>query len=139
MTTRFKFLELTGWRLDAAVHWAQERLPEEEELVALGVLSLEALYSVDSDTSPNLPHSLLELRHDQPSRDWAVGGRLIEAESIALEPNRVPSELGSVAWTARIVPQDSRRNSLATGSTPLEAAMRAFVYMELGAIIELPL
>jgi hypothetical protein len=138
MTTRFNFLELTGWRLDAAVHWAQERLPEEEELLALGLSSLEALYSDDSNVNPNLPRSLLDLRRDRPSRDWAVGGRLIEAESIALEPARGPDALVR-EWSARIVTQDARRDSLASGSTPLEAAMRAFVYMELGAIVELPL
>ena len=120
------------------MHWAQERLPEEEDLLALGVRSLESLYSVDMDVSVVLPGSLLDLRLDRPSQDWSLGGALIERERIALEPYRLPSDLGAVMWAARIAPLDSRRNAVATGATPLEAAMRALVYMEVGETVDLP-
>jgi Protein of unknown function (DUF2591) len=139
MATKYKVLELAGWQLDAAVHWAQERLPEEDELRALGIRSLEAFYTASSEAFDALPHQLLALRLEHPSRDWLVGGALIERERVALEPTGLSSELGSASWTAHIHPEDSRRHSLATGGTPLEAAMRAFVYMEVGATVELPL
>jgi hypothetical protein len=139
MTSRFKVLDLTGWRLDAAVHLAQERLPEEEELLALGVSSLESIYSAEADESLDRTHPLLALRLDRPSQDWRIAGALIESERIALDPYGLHSGLPPGAWVARIAPLDSRRNALATGATPLEAAMRAFVYMELGKTIDLPL
>lgn len=63
----------------------------------------------------------------QPSTEWADAGLIIERERISL------TERGADGWFA-----DLRGVSPIMGSTPLVAAMRAYVASKFGQEVELP-
>ena len=74
-----------------------------------------------------------------PSTDWSQGGPIIQSERIALSPRPVaPHEWrATVPGDAQPATPDSPLNARgATGSTPLVAAMRAYVAAHFGATVE---
>lgn len=65
-----------------------------------------------------------------PSADWIQGGPIIERERITVEW----ADAGRGAWHAYI--RDDEDHPGFYGSTPLVAAMRAFVASEFGATVQ---
>ena len=78
----------------------------------------------DEDLMPMIRDD--EIPEWKPSTDWAQGGPIIEREKIATYLN------GDDGWTA----EDGWK--IATGETPLVAAMRCYVAMKLGDEVEVP-
>jgi hypothetical protein len=103
-----KTSELTG----AALNWAVAKI--------IG-LDIELMYGVvHVDGEPFMP-----------DLDWNVAGPIIERELIEIYP------LCDVEWGARKV--DSEGDLMRFyGDTPLIAAMRAYVSLELGDDVEIP-
>lgn len=64
------------------------------------------------------------------STDWAQGGPIIEREGITLR-----SCIDGAAWDAELAYEET---ILASGPTPLIAAMRCYVASKLGAEVEVP-
>jgi hypothetical protein len=62
------------------------------------------------------------------SSNWALGGPLIERNSIMLEPDGAPA----IGWSAHIWSGEGIQWLTVGGSTPLVAAMRAIVLLNLG-------
>lgn len=72
-----------------------------------------------------------------PSRDWAHAGPIIERERIST----VIGKNSNGQWEAWIGPvgySDLNEDGNAVGSTPLIAAMRAFVASKFGDVVNLP-
>lgn len=65
-----------------------------------------------------------------PSTDWAQGGPIIEREGITLR-----SCIDGAAWDAELAYEET---ILASGPTPLIAAMRCYCYAELGEYVDIP-
>jgi hypothetical protein len=106
---KIKTSELTGENLGYAV--ALIEYPEWKEQGYLE--SIHDLHFDDGD-------------HYAPWKNWHQGGPIIEKQAIDL------SRAGR-GWYALIAP-----SIISSGSTPLEAAMRAFVLAKLGNTIEIP-
>ena len=66
----------------------------------------------------------------EPSTDWAQGGPIIEREGITLR-----SCIDGAAWDAELAYEET---ILASGPTPLIAAMRCFVASKLGDEVDIP-
>lgn len=62
------------------------------------------------------------------SSNWALGGPLIEHNSIMLEPDGAPA----LGWSARIWSRAGIQWLTVDGGTPMVAAMRAIVLLNLG-------
>ena len=72
-----------------------------------------------------------------PSRDWGLGGEIIEREKLSVQPKLVNgSWYGD--WRAVCLSWADRQYAEATGPTPLIAAMRCYVASVLGWEIDLP-
>ena len=69
-----------------------------------------------------LPNGVTDY-HFTPSTSWAQGGPIIEREEISLLPG---------PWSAQVFLEDGLRSFEGTGSTPLVAAMRAYVASKFG-------
>jgi hypothetical protein len=126
-----KTSELEGPDLDAAVAYAM-RIPHSRGLFVHGV---------ERVTLPESP----SLLHWAPSTDWAQGGPLIEREGIQLSYDAAPSIEGGnpLPWFACIGDEvaymrDAGWNAKGEGysSTPLVAAMRAFVQAKIGEEVD---
>lgn len=127
---KHKVSQLDGALLDAAVAMAEGRE------VHFALRSGVAVPFMDRD------------RFDlwSPSQHWAQGGPIIERERIATIP--YDEEMGlekeaHLVWGAHVGQQDhwidtSLHYANGSGSTPLIAAMRAFVASKLGEEVELP-
>ena len=77
------------------------------------------------------------------SSDWALAGPIIEREGIATRAIRPVSGDNGYIFTRRWIAEMFRfpggpRRSVAYGTTPLIAAMRAYVASRLGDEIEVP-
>ena len=66
----------------------------------------------------------------KPSRNWALGGPIIERERINLKEN------GAGWWFAKI--GDKKKDKWMRGTDPLMAAMRCYVASRLGDDVTLP-
>jgi hypothetical protein len=97
---------LSGFELDVAVLRALGLSVTGDETVAAGAVDAQVLALVGAPGHSPFIRS--------PSREWAVGGLLIERNGIALE-------FDGEFWNARC------RTGKARGGHPLEAAMRALV------------
>ena len=106
---KIKTSELSGAQLD----WAVAQIEGLETEFEDGPLFLRGDYYNDGD-----PY--------KPSEDWAQGGPIIEREGIAL---------GQTAdgWEATC-----DGDAYVYGKTPLVAAMRCYVFSELGDEVEVP-
>jgi hypothetical protein len=113
---KYKTSELDGKNLDAAV---------EKALYANDKKTLLALESVVSDGVFS------------PSTNWSHGGPIIEREQIAVMMNNAKGD----SWYANVGAWLSHdlvcTPEYGVGSTPLIAAMRAFVLARLGDEVEL--
>jgi hypothetical protein len=67
-----------------------------------------------------------------PSTEWFAGGNIIEREGISIVANHAHQ---SGVWAACI---ETKGPTILTASTPLIAAMRAFVASKLGDVVEVP-
>lgn len=75
-----------------------------------------------------------------PSTKWTHGGLIIEKAAISIEVSLYDNQTNKKAlrWFARIEPpwpadqEDEPRWIMAEGDTPLEAAMRAYVWLKFG-------
>ena len=116
-----KTSDLTGTALD----WAVARslgIPAEELRVSwMGLFRLlrdeDGKLNGMYQTGPDLTFS----------RKWEAGGPIIEHEEISVVPP------GSTAWWVA-----QKNGHLLSGLTPLIAAMRCFVALKLGPVVELP-
>lgn len=84
------------------------------------------------EKDPRKPYALGVVTADRgvvafcPSRDWALGGPIIERE-------RIEIQYSMDTWMANIWPASSEEgNYLWSGPSPLIAAMRAFVASKFG-------
>jgi hypothetical protein len=68
----------------------------------------------------------------KPSRNWALGGPIIERESISIYPDE-SDDMADVEWAA-----DSPEAFRWGGPTPLIAAMRCHVASRLGDDVTVP-
>jgi hypothetical protein len=66
----------------------------------------------------------------KPSRNWALGGPIIERERINLKEN------GAGWWFAKI--GDKKKDKWMRGTDPLMAAMRCYVASRLGDDVTVP-
>lgn len=118
-----KTSELIGLALDWAVCKA-----EGEELAALNIV-----YPQQAKYFPTI----------SPSTNWSLAGLIIEREGIAIREIPPVSGDGGRILTRRWIAEIFRfpggpRRSVAYGTTPLIAAMRAYVASRLGDEIEIP-
>ena len=121
--------EATGDDLDAAVGIALGLTKETALKGARGGIFFET-WRVALDTGPPCDDSHIF----EPSRLWAHGGPIIEAEGIELW--RWAGDDGTY-WLANVGGRSPLAEPHGTGATPLIAAMRAFVRMRLGDEVEL--
>lgn len=128
---KHKVSELKGALLDAAVAMAEGRKPEIVPYRVNGGLGITFVRDE--------PVCTVGVEHFEPSTRWGHGGPIIEQERL-----EILSSLPGI-WEAG--PPGSLEPSGASvsfcgrgqrGSTPLIAAMRAFVASKLGAEIDLP-
>ena len=110
---KIKTADLTG----AALDWA---VAESEGNVRLQYDSREGL--IISNILGWIPY--------RPSVAWVQGGPIIEREGITLR-----SCIDGAAWDAELAYEET---ILASGPTPLIAAMRCFVASKLGDEVEVP-
>ena len=82
------------------------------------------------DINPGTPRIPLSY-----STNWEYGGPIIDREWISTVYEEKPGWSG---WTASLLELDDLRPVIATGPTPLIAAMRAYVASKLGETVELP-
>jgi len=71
----------------------------------------------------------------KPSIYWSQGGLIIELEMISLQPTWDGEHAG---WEAKSPTRNGHYFSLATGPTPLIAAMRCYVTINFGDIVDVP-
>jgi hypothetical protein len=139
--TKHKVGELEGALLDAAVATAMgapiERLNRAFANVA---------WQISVTATDHGKEAAKDVVFDTfcPSKDWSVGGPLIERERIILWPDYCHPRGASDQWRAQCCgswddtePQDDVA-PLCEGSTPLIAAMRAYVASKFGDEVELP-
>ncbi|WP_430229789.1 phage protein NinX family protein [Paraburkholderia tropica] len=67
------------------------------------------------------------------SRDWSKGGPIIEREGLAIAPRAHPDFIATMTWASQPY---SGKSAQHIGSTPLIAAMRAFVASKFGEDVE---
>lgn len=120
LAVKIKTAELTG----AALDWA--------------VAKCEAGPDVGSFLDGVVPHP--DYNNFHPSTDWSRAGSIIEREGIELLCNVSSAEAGRFKeahpdWFACL---KTRKNQHWHGTTPLVAAMRAFVASHLGDEVEIP-
>lgn len=75
----------------------------------------------------------LTLRNFVPSSNWHQGGQIIHSELIHFWKDDASDD-----WLAEKQFVDTGARDYDAGSTPLEAAMRCFVFHKLGAEVEIP-
>jgi len=131
--------KLEGGELDHAVGRALG-IPVELSSAVSGVVHCYLPGETKPADWPSTPYLRSEIRRDffgrvkidslkaighlyAPSTDWAFGGPIIERERITLHP----SSDGLGAWISAPGRPDFWGNGVTTGTTPLIAAMRAFV------------
>lgn len=64
-----------------------------------------------------------------PSTDWVCGGPIIEREGLVIAPRAHPEFIATMTWASQPY---SGKSAQHIGSTPLIAAMRAFVASKFG-------
>lgn len=121
---RYRVAELEGPLLDLAVARAEGEPA--------------TIHLIDNPIAPFYECAVLSScgrlqRQYLPSRDWTQGGPIIERERITLS---APTESGTFA-SAWCADTEWGRPCGWEGSTPLVAAMRAFVAVKLGEEVEL--
>ena len=117
----------TAVLIGAALDWAVAK--------ALGIRTYIGRYEhtmtgpciLDADLVDMQTDGEQELKH---SRSWAQGGPIIEREGITLR-----SCIDGAAWDAELAYEET---ILASGPTPLIAAMRCFVASRLGDEVDVP-
>ena len=117
----YKTSELTGALLDSAVAKAEGMIFEVLDQKTWGDGS--GITFVSASPVCRVNHNYFE-----PSTSWAIGGPIIDRERIELLFSDIDQK-----WTAIT----NRLRSESTGSTPLTAAMRAFVLARCGAEVDL--
>ena len=86
----------------------------------------------DEDTGEKLCHDDWDVPEFSPSTDWAQGGPIIEREKIGFWAYTLDEEGNeNPGWYA-----ETFAGSVATGPTPLIAAMRCYVASKLGHEVE---
>lgn len=121
---KIKTSELSGTALD----WAVAKC---EGGVAQGVYGTPELL----ESGLHLHYCDVLLSHPySPSTDWAQGGALIEREGIGIRQygDFLESRWQADKWAFKFV------DPMATGSTPLIAAMRCFCRSKLGDEVDIP-
>ena len=121
---RVKISELTG----AALDWLVAKC---EGMVAQGVygepeLTQDGLHLHYCDVLLSHPYS--------PSTDWAEGGPIVQREGIGIRQygDFLESRWQADKWAFKFV------DPMATGTTPLIAAMRCYVSSKLGDEVDIP-
>lgn len=122
---RYKVAYLEGAHLDWAVAKA-ERLPKE-------VVRFSSLYGCGLRVVPQ-GKKYRVTQSFQPSSDWSVAGPIIERTYISLTTDADGFVTEEEPWYCEV----PSSNEWATGSTPLIAAMRAYVASMFGEEVELP-
>jgi len=138
--TTYKVAELIGWRLDLAVALARGATNwtfnagtgDAGDVFA----SFDGFIDVEEFGRKRATRSM-ELTHFSPSTDWFDGGPIIERERISLTARNPLAHSGWDATNALagrgIIPTVE-----AEGLTPLVAAMRAYLLVNVGQTVELP-
>lgn len=135
--TIYKVADLIGWRLDAAVAAAEGEVITQAQVNAAGCNDL-LHYWLGRENEIRHPGPPGLYRH--PSGDWRAGGPIIEREGIWLQPDAYVNGKPT-RWLAGIyspIPGPAGDFPIPSGSTPLEAAMRAYVDSKFGETVELP-
>ena len=121
---RVKISEITGTALD----WLVAKC---EGMVAQGVygepeLTQDGLHLHYCDVLLSHPYS--------PSTDWAEGGPIVQREGIGIRQygDFLESRWQADKWAFKFV------DPMATGTTPLIAAMRCYVSSKLGDEVDIP-
>lgn len=109
---KYKVAELEGAQLDAAVAKANAEFFSETDMV------------------------LVDGGRFAPSTDWFDGGQIIERELIEWEIGDAPGP--GYVWYAKLSPFNEPFSDYQSGTTPLIAAMRAYVASKFGEEVELP-
>ena len=121
---KIKISELTG----AALDWLVAKC---EGMVAQGVFGEPEL----KQDGLHLHYCDVLLSHPyNPSTDWAQGGTLIQREGIGIRQygDFLESRWQADKWAFKFV------DPMATGPTPLIAAMRCYVSSKLGDEVDIP-
>ena len=118
---KYETKELAGALLDAAVAKAEGMIFEVVDQKVWGDGS--GITFVFASPACRVNHNYFE-----PSTSWAIGGPIIDRERIELLFSDIDQK-----WTAIT----NRLRSESTDSTPLAAAMRAFVLAKCGAEVDL--
>jgi len=128
---QLKVSELTNDQLDACVAHIEGRATVTEEAIkAAGCDDFQHYWRgrTSEIRYPDPPGQFWS-----PSRDWRVGGPIIERERIGLNfysPNWKATMRRAHGWDGMVASE--------SGPTPLVAAMRAFVAAKVGHMVELP-
>ena len=121
---KIKTSELTGTALD----WAVAKC---EGVIAQGVYGTPVLM----ESGLHLHYCDILLSHPySPSTDWAQGGTLIQREGISIRQygDFLESRWQADKWAFKFV------YPMATGATPLIAAMRCLCHSKLGEEVDIP-
>ena len=133
---KVKTSELTG----AALDWAVAKCENVRTYIRPYEHTMTGLCILDADLVDMETDGAQELRY---SRDWNLGGSIIEREMIDLLTDKAPSLGPEYGWIASIPHRQNGQKLkgwriLQYGPTPLIAAMRCFCCSKLGDEVEVP-
>jgi len=124
-----KTSELTGSSLD----WAVAKARFGTERITLAKFCRGGFFSLFHSRNDYLA-VLVDSCTTNPSTNWAQAGPIIEKEKIGIlfYVDHIPDDADEPIWVA------SCGGERALGHTPLIAAMRCYVLLELGKDVEIP-